>query len=211
MSLCQLPAFAEPIDSSNLIQVLRRGADPAWPNVFAHFATLELAALSCEPHQGASFAACYFEVPVAEFSALQEREDMYELVAADAVLSSGQRCQGYICCRTTDEKLRSKLGPQVFHVKYGRHFNGTPGEPYPIPRPPQVWSWEGPIFPARIYTRHCVLAIRNQAGEAAENAFLDDTLLWDWTTTLRAYLAANPLIMATPPPPSHPDAYCFNG
>lgn len=191
--------------------VLRRGADPAWPGVFANFATREIAALSCEPAQGASFAACYFEVPAAEFPSLQEREDMYEMVMAEAVTQGGLRRRGFVCCRTSDEKMKAKMGDAVFHDKYGRHFGGVEGHDYPIPGPPRVWSWDGPILPARIYLRHCVLAIRNQAGEEAERAFLADTFLWDRTTTVGQYLAENPAIMDTPPPPEHPDAYRFNG
>eukprot|EP00746_Dinoflagellata_sp_MGD_P027699 gnl/MRDRNA2_/MRDRNA2_165380_c0_seq1.p1 gnl/MRDRNA2_/MRDRNA2_165380_c0~~gnl/MRDRNA2_/MRDRNA2_165380_c0_seq1.p1 ORF type:complete len:251 (+),score=34.01 gnl/MRDRNA2_/MRDRNA2_165380_c0_seq1:96-848(+) len=192
--------------------VLRRG------HPFAHFETAELAGLSCEPCKGCSFSSVYFEVPAKEFPALEEREDMYEMVVAEAELSDGQRRCGFVCGCTTDERLRAKMGEEVFQEKYGRHFSGTGSasddasqvDGYPIPGEPRVWSWEK-ILPARIYLRHCVLAIGNQAGESAVNAFLDDTFLWDRTTTVRQHLAANPHIMATPPPADHPDAYKFNG
>ena len=209
---------------------------------FAHFESAELAGLSCEPWAGSSFSSVYFEVPADEFAAILERENMYEMVVATAELSDGGTVHGYVCCRTTDERLLAAMGPEVWQQAYARHFAGpadtvfdsaaaddvssgfaaaapaaapapAPAAPsgYPIPGPPRVWSWEGKILPARIYLRHCVLAIGNQAGQAAVETFLDDTLLWDGATTVRQHLEANPHIMATPPPVDHPDAYKFNG
>jgi len=185
--------------------VLRRASDPAWPNVFGNFDTKELAGLSCEPCEGLSFSSVYFEIPSDEFGAIQAREDMYELVVAPAVTATGTDVQGYVCSATTDEKLREMMGDS-FEEKYGRHFNGNP-----IPGPAKVWGWEGVILPARIYLRHCVLSIRNQGGEEAVHRFLDDTFLYDRKTTVRGYLASDPMIMETPPPVDHPDAYKFNG
>ena len=50
------------------------------------------------------------------------------------------------------------------------------------------------------YLRHCVLAV-TQAGPAALDSFLDETLLVDRVTKLRAYLLAHPHVMVTLPPP----------
>jgi hypothetical protein len=202
---------------------------------FAHFETAELAGLSCEPCEGASFSSVYFEVPADEFAGILERENMYQMVVAEAQLSDGGGVvHGFVCCRTTDEALMAAMGPEVWQQAYARHYAGavasvfdsattaastpvstpmaaTGTRGYPIPGPPRVWSWEGEILPARIYLRHCVLAIGNQAGQAAVDTFLDDTLLWDGATTVRQHLEANPHIMATPPPADHVDAYKFNG
>ena len=51
------------------------------------------------------------------------------------------------------------------------------------------------------YLRHCVLAV-TKAGPAALDSFLDETFLVDRATPLRDYLAANPQVMETLPPPS---------
>ena len=185
--------------------VLRRASDPAWPNIWGNFDTKELAGLACEQCEGLSFSSVYFEIPVDEFPAIQAREDMYDLVVAPAITASGTDVQGYICSATTDEKLQELMGDSFEH-KYGRHFNGNP-----IPGRPRVWGWEGVILPARLYLRHCALSISNQGGQKALDKFLDDTYLWDRQTTVREHLAADPLIMATPPPEDHPDAYKFNG
>ena len=144
---------------------MRRQKDmgPDAAEVWAHFGATEIAGLSCEPCDGCSFSACRFEVPAAEFPALAEREEMYDLVVAEAELPSGDVCSGFVCCAmTSDEPLRERMGEAAFQTKYGQHFNGNP-----LPGPPRVWEWEGPILPARLYLRHCVLAIRNQAGESA--------------------------------------------
>ena len=129
------------------------------------------------------------------------------VVAAAKADGDASTRYGYICSRTTDAKLRSQImGEEVFARKYGVYFNGNP-----IPGPPKVWDWEGEILPARIYLRHCILAIQKQAGQGAVERFMDDTLLWDRKTTVRQHLAANPLIMSTAPPVDHPDSHKFNG
>ena len=51
-----------------------------------------------------------------EFPALAEREDMYELVVADAELAAGGMGQGYICCSTTGEYLQKKMGAEIFEA-----------------------------------------------------------------------------------------------
>lgn len=59
---------------------MRRGADPAWPNNdFGNLESKEIAGLSCERCERASFVSYYFEIPADEFPAILEREDMYEV------------------------------------------------------------------------------------------------------------------------------------
>ena len=66
----------------------------------------------------------------------------------------------------------------------------------------QIWGWprDCGATPCPVYLRHCVLAAE-KAGPVASDSFLDETWLVDRETTVRAFLATHPEVMATRPPP----------
>eukprot|EP00757_Euglenozoa_sp_SAG-D1_P007161 gene7161-2675_t len=195
---CTVPGFIRAFQHVSH-HMLRRGPP------FALYETREFAGLSCEPKEGASFTGCYFEVPLCEYPAIVDREDMYELVPVRVECQDGVPRLGMICARTTDEQVRANMGDQVFERKYGRFFNG-----HPIHGPTVIWG-DISVLPSRVYLRHCILTLRSQAGEEAAEAFQLSTFLADHCTTVFEYLKNHPTIMETAPPADHPDASAFNG
>ena len=65
-----------------------------------------------------------------------------------------------------------------------------------------VWGWEptSGLLPCSVYLRHCYLAVE-KAGKVALESFLNDSLLADRKTTLRAYIEMAPEVMEARPPP----------
>ena len=161
----------------------------------ANAETLEFASLSAEPRDGASFVAACFEVDMdaASWARFEAREEEFDLRAAPyADLDGGTSAagEGVLCCRGSDAAYVARWGRE----KYAAATNAAA---------PFIWDWkpDSGLRPCAVYLRHCVLAV-TKAGPAALDSFLDETFLVDRTTTLRAYLAENPQVMDTRPPPS---------
>ena len=68
-----------------------------------------------------------------------------------------------------------------------------------------VWHWPpgAGLLPADVYLRHVLLATAGHPDPRVAESMLDDTLLADRSTTLRAYLdgGARKAAMAARPPP----------
>uniref|UniRef100_A0A7S0LFV7 Uncharacterized protein n=1 Tax=Coccolithus braarudii TaxID=221442 RepID=A0A7S0LFV7_9EUKA len=101
-------------------------------------------------------------------------------LASDALVQDGE---GVICAAGSDASL-----PTSLQIPEGLST---------------VWHWprESGLFPADVYLRHCLLAVR-KAPLVAHQSFLDDTFLVDRTTTLRQYLESGEesVVMACEPP-----------
>ena len=104
----------------------------------------------------------------------------------------------------------SSLFPSAFrsshlshHAPSARPHPGHPCRPAPALPPGRTWSFSirrrRHHHHSHHHLRHCVLAAR-RLGPAAEACLLDNTLLADRVTVLRAWLAANPGIMEEEPP-----------
>ena len=99
---------------------------------------------------------------------------------------------GLICVGATDQLYISRWGLQAYQQRYlDRGLAGG------------IWGWglDSGILPCSVYLRHCYLSAQNLGSEALDS-FLDDTFLVDRQTTVREYLAANPEVLTTLPPPS---------
>jgi hypothetical protein len=150
--------------------------------------------LSAEPNAGSSFVACAFEVVFAgeQRAAYELREEEFDVVAAPyTTLDGAPAGEGLLCAQWTDEAYRAKYGDAVFEERYGT---------YGVDR---IWGWERDCgsTPCPVYLRHCVLAAE-KGGPVAHDSFLDETWLVDRETTVRAFLAKHPEVMATRPPPA---------
>ena len=200
------------------------GGDGAcWRRVFAHTtaifhargvarpATREVASLSVEPAPRGSppLAVSLFEVEAtpAATAALVDREHEFRLLAlpvvdwdggvgaaAAAAAAAPAPRLAVVCAAWTDAAYRAARCPPG---EWERRYRGTypDGTPFNLTR---VWD-DAHVLPCRAYLRHCVLAAR-RLGPAAEACLLDNTLLADRVTVLRAWLAANPGIIEEEPP-----------
>ena len=149
--------------------------------------------LSAEPCPGASFVACAFEVVFEgeQRAAYELREEEFHVVSAPyTTLDGAPAGEGLLCAQWTDEGYRAKYGDAVYEERYGKY--GVQ----------QIWGWprDCGATPCPVYLRHCVLAAE-KAGPVASDSFLDETWLVDRETTVRAFLATHPEVMATRPPP----------
>ena len=197
----------------------RAGAGTAWRRVFAHttaifhtrgvarLASREVASLSVEPAPPGAppLAVSLFEVAAtpAAAAALVDREHEFQLVAlpvtdwddGSATAAATPPRLAVVCAAWSDAAYKSARCPPA---EWARRYRGTypDGTPFSIAR---VWD-DADVLPCRAYLRHCVLAAR-ALGPAVEACLLDNTLLADRATVLRAWLAANPDIMEEEPPP----------
>ncbi|KAL1495878.1 hypothetical protein AB1Y20_014522 [Prymnesium parvum] len=168
----------------------------------ADLETKQIASLSAEPCEGASFVCTVFEVEDEGMDRFREREEEFELVHApvhslsEGNPSSDAQLTGLLCCRSTDDAYIARWGEERFEQLYRRV--GVP----------TIWGYapDSGLRPCAVYLRHCVLAAQKM-GDLCLDSFLDDTYLIDRTTTLREYLAANPHVMATLPPPDLQERY----
>lgn len=172
----------------------------------ADLASLQMASLSAEPCPGASFVCSVFEVEDEGMDRFREREEEFDLV--HVVVSSLEPpaspppglpeapCSGLLCFRSTDEAYVAKWGQERFDRLYRSVGVQT------------IWGFahDSGLRPCPVYLRHCVLAAE-KLGPRCFDSFLDETFLVDRVTTLRSYLAANPEVMATPPPPELAERY----
>lgn len=176
------------------------------PSVFvergvANWETQEMSSLSAEPCEEGEFIATAFEVD-GNMDDFREREEEFylEMVpyqpldVVESAPSDGHL--GMLCTASSDAKYIEQWGDGRFESKYRALGLQT------------IWNWstDGNLKPCATYLRHCALAAE-KLGPAAHASFLDDTFLVDRTTTIRAYLAANPHVMETLPPESLRERY----
>ena len=98
-----------------------------------------------------------------------------------------------MCLASTDARCRERWGEGEFERRYGVHGLKT------------IWGYgpESGILPCAVYLRHCVLAVsKPEFPPVLRDSFLDETYLADRKTTVRQYLAENPQVMHTRPPPA---------
>lgn len=192
--------------------------------------TLELSSLSCEEHGEASCCGVAFDIPQHEWSALVEREDEYVLklnpyVTVNADGTPGdEKGFGMLCTPATDVILQERgVWPRYAAAlaSIGRSDvpQVRPTSPFPaielshrhvpfvLVGAQTCWHWEkdSGLLPCTTYLRHCLLSSRKVDVPACVRAsFLDDTVLVDRSTTLRAYLSRpgveQHVMNALPPP-----------
>lgn len=187
----------------------RLGRVRGYRRVFAHTAgiffergiadltTLQMASLSSEECEEASFICTIFETPNDGMEAFEKREQEFELRMVDYETLEG--CPGgkaLMCVCSNDEAFVAKWGQERYEQGYKVH-----GIPY-------IWGWpfDSGLRPCPTYLRHCALAAEKM-GEECSASFLDETYLVDRKTTIRTYLNAHPEVMATLPPPSLAERY----
>ena len=170
--------------------------------------TREIASLSVEECEDASFIGCRFEIPMEEYPALAMREAEFNFTAVvtrDVETNEvvGEEDVKSVCCvRGSDALYTSQYCKRVlfegreeisFECECVKCALKEFGEP-------MIWTDEL-IFPTRTYCRHCVLAARG-LGKAVEDDFLDNTFLADRKTRLREHLERDPSILEELPPES---------
>eukprot|EP00908_Phaeocystis_cordata_P016818 Transcript_28135.p1 GENE.Transcript_28135~~Transcript_28135.p1 ORF type:complete len:237 (-),score=59.63 Transcript_28135:835-1515(-) len=170
----------------------------------ADLPSLQIASLSAEPCEGASFVCTVFEVEDEGMDRFREREEEFDLVhvaispleASPPPPAEAPVVMGLMCCRSTDEAYIRTWGEERFASKYRANGLQT------------IWGHapDSGVRPCAVYLRHCVLAAERM-GAACLASFLDETYLIDRTTTIRQYLEQHPEIMSTPPPPALAERY----
>ena len=157
--------------------------------------TGEISSLSVEQHADSKLIVTLFEVlatPEA-INAFIQREHEFKFVAVkptpfDDCNSNEEERTAVICARNTDEAYRAKRCPPAeWSRRYGRHGLTS--------------IWREDVLPCRVYLRHCALAAA-RLGPVVEANFLDETVLADRKTTIRAWLKRNPEILDELPPES---------
>ena len=95
---------------------------------------------------------------------------------------------GMLCLASSDAAYGEQWGQPRFDELYTAH--GLP----------TIWGWSrgSGLRPCACYLRHCALAAE-RLGADAHASFLDDTVLVDRATTVRAYLAQHPRVMREVP------------
>lgn len=154
-------------------------------------ASMRIAALAAEPCDRASLVACAFDVTLTDDQrqAFMHREGEYSIVEAPIVpLDGGDESVGILCAAGTD----AALDP----VRYSPAAHGLT----------TIWHWphDSGLLPADVYLRHILLATGRHPDSRVAESMLDDTLLADRVTTLRAYLeqpGQRATVMAAVPPP----------
>jgi len=170
--------------------------------------TREIASLSVEECEDASFIGCRFEIPMEEYPALAMREAEFNFTAVvtrDVETNEvvGEEDVKSVCCvRGSDALYTSQYCKRVLFE--GREEDSSKCECVKCALKefgePMIWTDEL-IFPTRTYCRHCVLAARG-LGKAVEDDFLDNTFLADRKTRLREHLERDPSILEELPPES---------
>ena len=165
------------------------------PSIFvargiANMESLEMASLSAEPCEGASFVMTAFEVDDdgTGMDAFREREEEFELSMVPYEALDGKPDSagpvGMLCKASNDADYVKQWGQKRFDDEYTSRGIST------------IWNWsrDSGLRPCPAYLRHCVIASQ-RLGEAAHQSFLDDTYLVDRKTTIREYIASHPEIM----------------
>lgn len=194
------------------LQNFRLGRVPNYRRVFGHPASIffqrgianmetkEMSSLSAEYEDGhPGFVCTIFEVPNTDMMedgmpsmAYLEREEEFDIISVPYIdLQSGKEVQGgVLCARSSDEMYIERWGKEHFEKQYSQYGVDT------------IWGWkrDSGLRPCATYLRHCTLAAESM-GAICSDSFLDETFLADRKTTIRSYLAENPQIMTTKPPP----------
>ena len=171
--------------------------------------TREIASLSVEECEDASFIGCRFEIPMEEYPALAMREAEFNFTAVvtrdvetNEVVGGEEDVKSVCCVRGSDALYTSQYCKRVLFE--GREEESSKCECVKCALKefgePMIWTDEL-IFPTRTYCRHCVLAARG-LGKAVEDDFLDNTFLADRKTRLREHLERDPSILEELPPES---------
>ena len=154
---------------------------------------------------GPGFVCAVFEVPndglmndpdgsgrLLPSQAFLEREEEFdiEMVPYEELSDRGERREGILCLRSTDEAYLKRWGEKQFEAQYGRYGVET------------IWKWakDSGLRPCAPYLRHCVIAAERM-GKGCLDSFLDETFLVDRKTTVREYLEMHPEVMDQLPPP----------
>jgi hypothetical protein len=193
------------------LENFRLGRVPNYRRVFGHatslffkrgianMATKEMASLSAEPDEGNDgFIVTVFEVDSKDMmedgipsKAFLMREEEFDICTVPYIdLTTGKESKGILCARGSDELFLKRWGQEYFEKEFGQYGLKT------------IWNWDenSGLKPCGVYLRHCTLAAEAM-GEECYKSFLDKTFLVDRKTTLRKYLADNPQVMETVPPP----------
>ncbi|KAF0720814.1 Aste57867_9 [Aphanomyces stellatus] len=151
--------------------------------------TQEIASLSVEPSVGSSFAISAFEIPSTQLPAFYEREEEFSIEEVEFVDSNGKAAKGLMCCRWTDADYIATRGQEAFDSLYKVYGLDT------------IWGYgaDSGILPCRVYLRHCILAVQ-KLGEDIYDDFVNNTFLGDRSTSIKTYLAENPMVMEAQPP-----------
>ncbi|GAB5353508.1 hypothetical protein AAMO2058_000042000 [Amorphochlora amoebiformis] len=185
----------------------RLGKLRGWKRVFSHPAaifferkiarlnTMEIASLSIEPCKDSEFYVSLFEIPSSEIPAFYDREEEFQIQPLPVrELLTGNTVTALACTRGSDRLFIERWGEERFNKKYREIGIDT------------IWNVKGPIYPCRVYLRHCVLAVQKQGKDVLDD-FLDNTFLYDRKTTVRQHLASGSDILAEKPPPSLSNRY----
>lgn len=199
-----------------------------WRRVFAHCApiffergiarldTREMSSLSTEKCAEASFIATLFEIPEAEFPALEQREAEFILGPVVPLDMDGNTLpySAILCIRSDDETYR-RLHCLSYDEAMTADSETVPNSDdcpcvactlsrYGVDR---IWRRGDDVLPCRTYLRHCVLAAQG-LGDLVYNDFMDNTFLADRKTTIRTHLERDPTILEEMPPEALKERYC---
>ena len=101
---------------------------------------------------------------------------------------------GILCVRSSDEACIKRWGQKRFEEEWKKIGFDT------------IWNWKGPIYPCRVYLRHCLLSIQKQ-GDKYLDDFMKNTFLYDRETTIKKYMDAHPDIYDAVVPDSLKNRY----
>lgn len=126
-------------------------------------------------HDGTTRMICAaFEVPAAEFPALEEREHRYGWIEVEYEGQCGSG-RGLMCTESTDDAYRAKCGSShEYEQRVGQYYRGK--------------LWRDDILPFPLYLDFCLDAARTHGHRVVDN-FLDTSFLADNVTTIRTFLA----------------------
>lgn len=164
--LVTVPGYRRIFNKAGIVFVHRFGASPD-----------DRAIASCATrHDGTTtLICCAFDIPAAEFAALDEREHRYRWADVDFVTRRGGRGRGLMCTESTDEAYRVKCGSaEDYERRVGQYYRGK--------------IWRDDLLPFPMYLDFCLDAARGHGAEVAEN-FLDTSYIADGVTSIRQYMA----------------------
>jgi cation transport regulator ChaC len=150
-------------------------------NHLANEETKEMATMAIYPRSGSKVLGCVFEIESSELEAYFEREHPYKRVQAEVTVYEDnhgphrQLCWT-VCEQTTNAEYRALVGSdEEWYRRVGQYYVGL------------LWD-RTDILPTLHYSILVLLAAWNFRGEEWTRNMLDDCVLADRTTSLRAYL-----------------------
>ncbi len=118
---------------------------------------------------------CAFDIPAAEFPALDEREHRYAWADVTFTDSRGTAGRGRMCTESTDDAYRAKCGnAEEYERRVGQFYRGR--------------IWRDDLLPFPMYLDFCLAAAEGHGRNVFDN-FIDTSYLADGSTTIRTYLA----------------------